>query len=474
MAILAIDQGTSATKAVVFADDGSVLSVAEVPVAPSYLPGGGVEHDPLELLRSVEVAGLRAVSETREPVQAVALANQGETVMAWDRRTGRPLSPAIVWQDRRSEEICAELSEHGDHVASSTGLVLDPYFSAPKMAWLRRHRTPEGVVTTSDAWLLHQLTGAFVTDASTASRSLLVDLDTGKWSGELLELFGLQDEPLPEIVGSDTVVGTTSTFGAKLPVAGCVVDQPAALLAQGCTQPGQTKCTYGTGAFVLASTGPTPGQSTTGLATSVAWSARGARSHCLDGQVYTAGSAVRWLQELGILDHPASIDELAAGGAASVLCIPALAGLAAPWWRPEATATLTGLSLSSGRGNVVAALMEGIASQVTELVHAVATDTQAPVERLRVDGGLTRSRYLVQAQADLLQVPVDVYPSEHATAAGAAALARLAMDPALGVSAASWPWTPSATYEPQWSADRASSHLSRTRTITASTTEVPR
>lgn len=474
MAILAIDQGTSATKAVVLAGDGAVLAVAEVPVRPSYLPGGGVEQDPLELLRSVETAGRRACAEVAEPLEAVALANQGETVMAWDRRTGRPLSQAVVWQDRRSEEVCRELADHGDRVAASTGLVLDPYFSAPKMAWLRRHRTGEGVVTTSDAWLLHHLTGAFVTDASTASRSLLVDLATGEWSADLLELFGLQDEPLPEIVGSDAVVGTTTAFGAEVAVAGCVVDQSAALLAQGCTEAGQTKCTYGTGAFVLASTGASAGRSATGLATSVAWSARGTRTHCLDGQVYTAGSAVRWLQDLGVLDHPSSLDGLAAAGAGSVVCVPALAGLAAPRWRPEATATLAGLTLSSGRGHVVAALLEGIAGQVTELVHAVAADTRVPVERLRVDGGLTRSRYLVQAQADLLQVPVDVYPSEHATAVGAATLARLALDPALTVAAALVPWTPSATHEPRWSADRASSHLSRARAVTASTTEVPR
>ena len=230
-AILAIDQGTSGTKAIVVDPVDGVVGVADEPVRPSYLAGGGVEQDPDELLRSVLSAGRRALAAAGCPVAAVSLANQGETVLAWDLATGSPLSQAVVWQDRRAESITSELADAGGWVADRTGLVLDPYFSAPKMAWLRRNVTAEGVVTTTDSWLIHQLCGEFVTDASTASRSLLAGLDHVEWDPQLLELFGLSAERLPRIVACDDVVGTTTAFGGHLPVAGLVVDQQAALLA---------------------------------------------------------------------------------------------------------------------------------------------------------------------------------------------------------------------------------------------------
>ncbi len=299
--VLAIDQGTSGTKAIVVSGDGAVLSVAEQPLHPVYLDGGGVEQDPQALLDSVLTAGRRAVALAGVPMDAVALANQGETVLAWDRDTGRPLTPAIVWQDRRAEAICHALREAADRIAALTGLVLDPYFSAPKMRWLREHVTTEGVVTTTDTWLVHQLCGAFVTDASTASRSLVLGLDDVAWNGELLELFGLGGEALPEIVASDTVVGTTRAFGAEVPVTGLIVDQQAALLGEACIEPGTAKCTFGTGAFLLAHIGSRPVRSAAGLTTSVAWRLRGQTPYCIDGQVYTAASAVRWLTDLGLV-----------------------------------------------------------------------------------------------------------------------------------------------------------------------------
>ena len=251
--VLAIDQGTSGTKAIVVDDAGRVLAIAEIALFPTYLAGGGVEQDPEALWNSVVEAGRRALGEAGVPVAAVALANQGETVLAWDRRTGRALTPAIVWQDRRAEVICAALAESGDDVARRTGLVLDPYFSAPKMAWVRQNLTRDGVVTTTDTWLLHRLCGAFVTDVSTASRSLLLDLDTTTWSDHLLELFGLSSEDLPTLVACDEIIGQTDAFGPPaIPVAGLIVDQQAALLAESCLKPGAAKCTYGTGAFLLA------------------------------------------------------------------------------------------------------------------------------------------------------------------------------------------------------------------------------
>jgi glycerol kinase len=460
-AVLTIDQGTSGTKAIVVDEAGRVLALAEEALHPRYLDGGGVEQDPEELWDSVVGAGRRAVAEAGVPLAAVALANQGETVLAWDRATGRPLSQAIVWQDRRSEAVCDVRRHAGERVAELTGLVLDPYFSAPKMRWLRDHVTPDGVVTTTDAWLVHRLCGAFVTDASTASRSLLLDLDEVAWSGELLDVFGLGDEALPEVVASDDVVGTTTVFGGEVPVTGLVVDQQAALLAEACLEAGSAKCTYGTGAFLLAQLGERAVRSSAGLTTSVAWRLAGRTSYCVDGQVYTAASAVRWATELGLVASADQLDTVAAPASDGVLCVPALAGLAAPWWDPQATASFTGMTLSSGRGHLVRALLEGVAAQVALLAGLVAADLGAPLTRLRVDGGLTRSRVLMQAQADLAQLPVDVYPSAHATPLGAAACARLALDPGLDLAEVVGGWTPDHVFEPAWGADRAGEFLDR-------------
>ncbi|WP_422746231.1 FGGY family carbohydrate kinase [Mycobacterium sp. WMMD1722] len=462
--LLAIDQGTSGTKAIVVDERGTVVSVAEVGLRPQYLGHGAVEQDPKALWRSVVEAGRKALAHAGVPVAAVALANQGETVLAWDRDTGRPLSPAIVWQDRRAESVCAPLADSAQHIARRTGLVLDPYFSAPKMAWLRGNLTGDGVVTTTDTWLVHRLCGAFVTDASTASRSLLTALDRMAWDEELLGLFGLAGETLPDIVDSDDIVGTTDVFGPPIPVTGLIVDQQAALLAESCLEPGAAKCTYGTGAFLLAQLGATAALSSTGLTTSVAWRLREQTSYCVDGQVYTAASAVRWAIELGLVPAADQLDTVAAESSDGVLCVPALAGLAAPYWDSAATASFSGMTLASGRGQLVRALLEGVAAQIAALAELVATDLGQPLTRLRVDGGLTRSTVLMQAQADLGQIPVEVYPSLHATALGAAACARLALDGTLSPADAVGTWTPDRTYEPRWSADRAADHLSRWHT----------
>ena len=254
-AVLAIDQGTSGTKAVVVDGAGEVLALSEVTVRPTYLPGGGVEQDPQALLNSVLTAGRFAVTQAKVPIDAVTLANQGETVLAWDPATGAPLSNMIVWQDRRSEGICNELRPNAAMIADRTGLVLDPYFSAPKQAWLRRNITRAGVVTTSDSWLLYKLTGEFVTDTSTASCSLVLNVDTGAWDPELLKLFGLGNERLPRILSNTEIAGTTTAFGSSIPVGGLIVDQQAALVAERCLAIGDAKCTFGTGAFLLANTG---------------------------------------------------------------------------------------------------------------------------------------------------------------------------------------------------------------------------
>jgi glycerol kinase len=439
--VLAIDQGTSATKALVVGPGNEVLGSAEVPVATRAVGGDGVEADPEELWRSVESAGARALASARVPVDAVALANQGETVLAWDPATGKPLSRAIVWQDGRSASVCARLGEAAaEELLAITGLPLDPYFAAPKMTWLRENVTRDGVVTTTDTWLLHRLGARYVTDAATASRTMLLDLDAATWSARACEIFGIDSRAMPDVADCNAVAGETTVFGGRsLPVAGIAVDQQAALFGQGCWERGDAKCTYGTGAFLLVTTGTSAPRSTAGLSASVAWRLSGNQpAYCLDGQVYTAGSALRWLTSAGVLDDPAGLDALAgtvpdSGG---VVFVPALAGLGAPYWAPDARGVLTGLQLSTERGHIARAVAEGIAATVAQLAEAVTADIGAPLTALRVDGGLTRSRVLLQAQADLLQVPVLVSGTPHATALGVAALARLALGEAdAGVTA---------------------------------------
>ncbi|MFJ4295622.1 FGGY family carbohydrate kinase [Curtobacterium sp. NPDC089689] len=464
--VLTIDQGTSGTKAVVVDGGGSVLALSEVPVRPTYLPGGGVEQDPHALLDSVLTAGRQAVTEAQVAIDAVTLANQGETVLAWDPESGNPLSPMIVWQDRRSESICAELRPHAERIAQKTGLVLDPYFSAPKQAWIRRNITTDGVVTTSDSWLIHQLTGEFVTDISTASRSLVLDLDSGMWDPELLALFGLDRERLPQILSNTEVAGVTSLFGGgEIPVGGLIVDQQAALVAERCLVAGEAKCTFGTGAFLLANTGTDPVRSRSGLSTSIAWQHAGKSLYCLDGQIYTAASAVRWLEQLTFINSARDLDQTASADSEGVMCVPALAGLAAPWWRPDATATITGMTLSTSSQHLVRAVLEGIAAQVAEVARSMAQDLGQPLQRLRVDGGLTQSKVLMQSVADLVQIPVDVYPSQHATPLGAAALARVAVTPGLTLEDAIVDWKPTLSFEPEWSPDRAADFSTRWRRI---------
>jgi glycerol kinase len=458
MHVLAIDQGTSATKALVVGPGGRVLATADAPVRPTFLAGGGVEQDPEALWESIVAAGGSAVSRAREPIGAVGLANQGETVLAWDRASGRPLSAAISWQDRRAAVVCDALAPDAERLHEITGLPLDPYFAAPKMRWLRQHVTREGVCTTTDAWLLHRLTGAFVTDAATASRTLLFDLGAGRWSPEACDLFGVEPAELPEVVGNAEAVGETGAFGTPAPVTAAIVDQQAALFAEGCHVPGSAKCTYGTGAFLLANVGEEPRRSRSGLAACVAWKLGDATTHCLDGQAYTAGAAVAWLGELGVLRRPEDL-ETAAPSADGVQFVPALAGLGAPFWKPQARGAFVGLSLSTSRAALVRAVIDGVAAQVAWLARAVAYDLGSPLVRLRVDGGLTRSATLLQTQADLLQAPVEVYPSPDATALGVAALARLGAGGASSPAQAVGPWRPAATFEPRITADAAEARL---------------
>ena len=395
-------------------------------------------------------------------------------MLAWERASGAPLSAAISWQDRRASAVCERLAARADALTAITGLPLDPYFAAPKMAWLREHVTHAGVVTTTDAWLVQRLTGAFVTDAATASRTGLLDLERTAWSATRVRLFGIDPSSLPAIVGCAEAVGTTAVFGPAVPVTGLAVDQQAALFAEGCLEPGDAKCTYGTGAFLLATTGQAARRSTAGLVACVAWRLAGATTYCLDGQVYTAGAAVQWLERMGVVPSAGALDAIAetTTSAGGVVFVPALAGLAAPFWKPQARGTFVGLSLATERGHLIRAVLEGIAAQVATLAAAVEVDLGSPLRCLRVDGGLTRSRALLQAQADLLQRPVEVYPSADATAIGAAALARLGSGAVATTRAAIGRWSPAAVYEPGIGRAEADERLARWRRAADQATEI--
>ena len=462
MNILAIDQGTSATKALLVGPGAEVLGRGEVPVRTRSVGADGVEADPEELLDSVLAAGRQALDAAGAPAHAVALANQGETVLAWDRSTGRPLSPAIVWQDRRSGGVCARLADRAAELAAITGLPLDPYFAAPKMTWLRENLTADGTVTTTDTWLLRRLGAGYVTDAATASRTMLLDLDSATWSATRLR--GVRPGPgaLPAVADCAGIVGETSVFGPTLPVAGIAVDQQAALLAEGCLAAGDAKCTYGTGAFLLVTTGSSAVRSGSGLSCSVAWRLGGAVTYCLDGQVYTAGSALRWLSGIGVLGAPSELDAVGSTvpDAGGVTFVPALAGLGAPYWAPDARGQLSGLHLGTSRGHLARAVAEGIAASVALLVSAACADLGRPLTSLRVDGGLTRSRLLMQAQADLLQVPVLICRSPDATALGVAALARLGTGDAASAGEALGAAEAEAIVEPSITADQAAERVS--------------
>lgn len=449
--ILAIDQGTTATKAVVIGTAGKVLAYASEKVATTALPGGGMEQDPQEIYRTVLTAGTKAVAQSGRRIDAVALATQGESVMAFDPETGAPLSPLITWQDRRAEEICQRLDEHADELSGMTGLRLSSYFTAPKLAWLREHVTREGVVGTIDSWLLHRLTGRFATDAATASRSLLVDLDSGTWNPRLLGVFGLEGEAMPRIVGNDQVIGETSVFGPPVPVAGVILDQPAALLAQRCLKAGQVKVTYGTGAFLLANIGPVPPAQPAELTCSTAWEIGADRTFCYDGQVFAAATTLSWLVKIGVLARVDDLDAACAQSPGDAVFIPS--------FDERVGARIGGLELATRRDQLVAAAVYGIAASVAELYDRAG----ANVEVLLADGGLSNSKALLQAQANLLGIPVRAYAGAHATAQGAAALARLALDRTTTIDLELAPGGIGKPVLPKWTPREAAAYRARWR-----------
>jgi glycerol kinase len=434
MLVAGIDQGTTSTKALVLADDGSLLPLATRPHRQHYPRPGEVEHDAAELLANVRDAVEHA---GRLGARMAGLANQGETVIAWDRGTGQPLGPAIVWQDQRTSATVARLAEtgHGEEVRRRSGLPLDCYFSASKLGWLldnipeartlaRQRRLGLG---TSDSYFIERLTGRYATDVTTAARTSLMNLETLAWDATLCDLFGVPVELLPEIADDDQPLGEVSTAAGKLTLAAGAVDQIAALYGHGCRRPGEGKVTVGTGAFVLVIAGFTPPATSDGMIATPGWQARSGRVYAVDGGVYTAAAAVEWLLRIGLLGSMAEIDELVGESAAShrLFFVPALAGLAFPHWDRSAAGLFIGIDAATTRADMIKAVLEGVAFRIAEVLLALGSAIGASQSPVSVDGGLMRSAYFAQFLADIVGRPLIDRSAIEVTALGMAGLAAV-------------------------------------------------
>lgn len=430
--ILAIDQGTSGTTCLVVDAGLEVRGRGYVALAARYPQPGWVEQDPEEIWASVlgaAEAALAAAKLRAADLTAIGITNQRETTVLWERRSGRPLQDAIVWQDRRTAERCRELP--AGLIRERTGLVPDPYFSATKLEWLlARTEQPAAELAfgTVDSWLVWKLTGGrlHVTDVTNASRTMLFDIGLFEWDAELLDLFGVDLSLLPEVVATSGVVGEGDLLGATLPVASLVGDQQSALFGQGCFQPREAKATYGTGTFVLVNVGGDGGPAPHGLLKTVAAVAPGHDvQYAVEGSVLTSGAVVQWLRDgLGIAAGADEVERLAveAGSSGGVTFVPALAGLGSPYWDPDVRGVIAGISLGTTRGQIARATLEGIAHQVADVLEA----NPDGVAFLRADGGASRNGFLMQFQADILERPVEVVAERESTAVGAAGLAGLA------------------------------------------------
>jgi glycerol kinase len=436
--ILVIDAGTTSTRAMLFGADGTCLGSEQKELAQSYPRPGWVEHDAEEIWQS-SLACARAMVEKAggaARIACIGITNQRETIVFWSRRTGAALGPAIVWQDRRTADLCAKLKERGEEPAlqAKTGLLLDPYFSGSKIAWAMDHvpalRAAGGdlCVGTVESWLVSKLTGGLhVSDATNASRTALMDIHKGGWDAGLIDLFGVPPGALPEIVDCAGRYGETSPdlFGAAIAITGMAGDQQAAAIGQACLSPGETKATYGTGAFVLTNSGAAAPVSRSRLLTTIAWQLGGTRAYALEGSVFVAGSLIQWLRDsLGLIAASADSEALARsvpdnGG---VTLVPALSGLGAPFWVPGARASISGLSFAAGRAHIVRAALEAMAHQTHDLMIAFAADGAA-WQCLKVDGGMAANDWLAQDLADVLGLEVERPRFIETTALGAAMLA---------------------------------------------------
>jgi glycerol kinase len=478
-AVLAFDQGTTSSRAIAFGRDGRILGMAQQEFRQIYPQPGWVEHDPMEIWhtqREVGAQALNAAGLSSTDVAAIGLANQRETTILWDRRTGRPIYNAIVWQDRRTAARCDELRQRGFEplFARKTGLLLDAYFSGTKLAWLLdngaglRERAERGELAfgTVDTWLAWQLSGgtAHVTDPGNASRTLLFNIHTLDWDDELLGVFGIPRAVLPSVVPSSEVVAETHVEGLPngIAVAGIAGDQQAALFGQACYEPGMAKNTYGTGCFLLMNVGARPAVSKHRLLSTVAWRHADEIRYALEGSVFIAGAAIQWLRDgLGFIASAPEVEALASSvpDAGGVTFVPALAGLGAPYWDPHARGTILGITRGSTRAHIARATLEAIAFQSAELIEAMAADSRVMLKELRVDGGASACNLLMQMQADLLGVPVVRPKVTETTALGAAYLAGLAVHFWKDEAEIASLWARDRVFEPTVSRDAAQSRL---------------
>jgi glycerol kinase len=481
--ILALDQGTTSSRALVFDADGRIEAMAQREFPQLFPKPGWVEHDPRDIwstqLAVAHEALARAGLDARD-VAAIGIANQRETVVLWDRATGAPLANAIVWQDRRTADLCRDLRDLGLEPLFSrrTGLLLDPYFSGTKIRWLLdtipgardRARRGELACGTIDTWLVWNLTrgDAHVTDASNASRTLLYSLEAGDWDDELLAALDVPRAILPRIVPSGGVCAhaSGSLFGARIPIAGMAGDQQAALFGQMCRRPGMAKNTYGTGCFMLMHTGEAPVVSRNRLLSTAAWDLGRGAEYALEGSVFVAGAAVQWLRDgLGVIERADQVEALAASvpDSGDVYLVPAFTGLGAPHWDPAARGTLIGITRGTRAAHLARAALEGIAFQVADVLFAMQEDRGAPLAELRVDGGAARNDLLLQFQADLLGVPVVRPVVTETTALGAAYLAGLGVGFWDGPGTVERQWRMERTFEPRMPRDAADARLARWR-----------
>jgi glycerol kinase len=466
--ILAIDQGTTGTTCLVFDGEGRVAGRAYSEFEQHFPRPGWVEHDAAEIWEVTRGVAGKAIADAGiqgAELDGIGIANQRETVVAWDPATGEPMYRALVWQDRRTAERCDELKAAGREplVRERTGLVIDPYFSGTKIEWLLRNveGAERAVFGTVDSWLAFKLTGRHVTDYSNAARTMLFDIRRLVWDGELCEMLGVDPARLPEPLPSAHVYGITSEFGAEAPVAGIAGDQQAALFGQACHRAGMAKNTYGTGSFVLLNTGPVAPPPGDGLLTTVACGAEGETAYALEAAIFVTGAAVQWLRDgLGIVEEAAQTEAMAASlqGNDGVYFVPALTGLGSPQWDPYARGTIVGLTRGTRREHLARAALEAIAYETVDAVRAQEAASGERLEVLKADGGAVANRWLMQFQADVLGAPVVVPEIAETTALGAAYLA--------GIATGGWTrqqvgemWREAARYEPRMGEDERESLL---------------
>jgi glycerol kinase len=489
--VLAIDQGTTSTRAILFDAAGTARHTAQVELTQIYPRPGWVEHDPEEIWRGVVATCREAISAADGPVATIGVTNQRETTVLWERATGRPVHNAIVWQDRRTSELCEEWRAQGlaGMVAERTGLVIDPYFSASKIRWLLdavpglRHRADVGEIAfgTIDSFLLWRLTGGrrHATDATNAARTMVYDIRRLAWDEELLDAFAIPRAILPEVLDTGADYGTASAeiLGAAALIAGIAGDQHAATIGQACFRPGMLKSTYGTGAFALLNTGGAPAASSRGLLTTIAYRLRGETAYALEGSIFVAGAAVQWLRDrLGAIGTAAESASLAARAdpRQRVYLVPGFAGLGAPWWSPQARGALIGLTADSGLPEIARAALEAVGYQTRDLVAAMAEDAAIAIPVLRVDGGMAASDWTMQFIADIVPATVECPSFLETTAWGAAYVAGLMHGLYPEPEAMVARWSPARRFTPQMpEAEREERYAGWRRAVAGTLAAVP-